>query len=237
MRSARARGFLAIALSALLHSALLYRLPAPGSDVPRGPNDGARPVTLAFARAAPAPQERQAREASRPAPERPRTTPREQPAEVGEAAPKETRETAPREPEPGNTADDRPTEIASAEPADQESGAASADGGDSARARTATAGGDGEPVVIHEPRFRRPPDPPPYPRAARRRGQEGVVLVRARVDESGDVEQIRIMRSSGVAVLDEAAQQAVRGWEFEPYRRNGRTMTAWVELPVVFDLR
>lgn len=92
-------------------------------------------------------------------------------------------------------------------------------------------------IVIRKPRFRVPPQPPAYPLVARRRGQSGRVLVRARLDTRGDVTEIKIMDSSGYEALDKAALTAVEDWKFEPYRRGGQALIAWVELPVVFELR
>lgn len=249
MRSGRTRGLLAIALSALLHAAMLARLPAPGAEGRPSPDDGSSRVALAFAQAAPAPQaetKQQAAPATRQSPAKPP----EQAAAVQEPTRQERRKTEPRRSQSEKVATMKSTETTSSESAEREStddahanaetesAATPAEDGGKAQAQAqADGGGQSEAVVIREPRFRRPPDPPVYPRAARRRGQEGVVLVRARLDTTGDVERIEIMHSSGISALDEAAREAVRGWAFEPYRRNGRTMTAWVELPVKFELR
>jgi protein TonB len=93
-----------------------------------------------------------------------------------------------------------------------------------------------EPAVILDPSFRHPPAPPPYPRRARRLGQEGTVIVQARLDGLGDVRETRIITSSGHRLLDEAALKAVRGWEFAPASRQGRGIDAWVQMPVQFVL-
>ena len=46
-----------------------------------------------------------------------------------------------------------------------------------------------------------------------------------------------IFRSSGFSLLDNAALAAVRKWQFLPAVHNGRTVAAWVEIPVRFTLR
>lgn len=91
--------------------------------------------------------------------------------------------------------------------------------------------------LIRNPRFRRPPRPPVYPRQAIRHGQEGTVTLYAKIASEGTVQQINLFRSSGFALLDQAATTAVRKWAFEPAIHNGFPMDAWVEVPVNFILK
>lgn len=100
-----------------------------------------------------------------------------------------------------------------------------------------TAPADDGPVEIAAPRFRSPPEPPAYPRLARAQRQEGEVLVRARLDRTGTPEEVLLARSSGFDLLDRAALAAVRRWPFEPGRRGGVAVIAWVQIPVRFTLR
>src|SRR5262249_53984226 len=83
-------------------------------------------------------------------------------------------------------------------------------------------------------RFRSPPTPPPYPKQAQ--NQEGVVLVRALIDERGHAQDIRIYASSGYPLLDRAALEAVAQWDFLPAVQDGKPVAAWVEMPVRFAL-
>jgi protein TonB len=46
-----------------------------------------------------------------------------------------------------------------------------------------------------------------------------------------------VQRSSGFEMLDRAAIAAVRRWVFEPGRRGGNPVAAWVQVPVRFALR
>ena len=94
-----------------------------------------------------------------------------------------------------------------------------------------------EQVVTREARFVRAPTPPQYPEKARRARQEGLVLVRAQVDELGKTQAIKIAQSSGYALLDQAALDAVTKWNFAPAQRNEKTITAWIEVPIDFKLR
>jgi protein TonB len=56
--------------------------------------------------------------------------------------------------------------------------------------------------------------PPVYPTAAITANVEGVVIVEATIDATGRVTEARILRS--IRLLDKAALDAVRQWEFEP---------------------
>ena len=78
--------------------------------------------------------------------------------------------------------------------------------------------------------------PPVYPEIARVRGYEGIVLVFAEVLPNGRVGEIKIRKSSGYAILDQSAIQAVKPWKFEPAKKSGNPFTAWVELPIKFIL-
>ncbi|MBM4040042.1 MAG: energy transducer TonB [Planctomycetes bacterium] len=78
--------------------------------------------------------------------------------------------------------------------------------------------------------------PPAYPRAARRRGHEGLVVVSARVSPSGACVAAAILRSSGHRELDEAAAEAVRAWQFRPALRDGTPVEAELEIPIRFRL-
>jgi protein TonB len=78
--------------------------------------------------------------------------------------------------------------------------------------------------------------PPDYPPRCRRMGIEGTVRVRALVAEDGRVVQALVARTSGDESLDEAAVRAVRGWRFEPARRDGVPTRAWASVPIEFKL-
>jgi TonB family protein len=78
--------------------------------------------------------------------------------------------------------------------------------------------------------------PPVYPEIARIRGYEGVVLVIAEILPDGRVGSTKIRRSSGYAILDRSAIDAVKPWKFEPAKKSGNPFTIWVELPIKFIL-
>lgn len=77
---------------------------------------------------------------------------------------------------------------------------------------------------------------PHYPYAARTRGQEGSVTVHLRVTPEGGVDFAEIARSSGVAVLDQSAMAAARKATFKPAERDGRPVSADMDLQFVFRL-
>ena len=54
----------------------------------------------------------------------------------------------------------------------------------------------------------------------------GSVRLKVIVGRRGRVEDAVVVRSSGDARLDQAAEAAVRRWRYRPARRNGRAVTA-----------
>lgn len=78
---------------------------------------------------------------------------------------------------------------------------------------------------------------PPYPRRAREMGWQGTVMLRVEVKEDGTVGDVTIRRSSNYAILDDAAQTAVKGWRFAPSMDGGFSMLTVVDVPVRFDLK
>ena len=78
--------------------------------------------------------------------------------------------------------------------------------------------------------------PPVYPEIARVSGYEGIVLVFAEILPDGRVGNIKIRKSSGYAILDQSAIQAVKPWKFEPAKKSGNPFKMWVELPIKFIL-
>ena len=75
-----------------------------------------------------------------------------------------------------------------------------------------------------------------YPRASRRAGETGRVLLRVFVDEEGRPRQVLVHRSSGFTRLDEAAIDAVRKARFKPCLDQGRPAAGWALVPLTFEL-
>ena len=78
--------------------------------------------------------------------------------------------------------------------------------------------------------------PPHYPRLARKRGQEGTVILQVLVNSQGRVDELEIELSSGFALLDRAAATAVRKWVFEPGQLGEEKVQMRVRVPVTFRL-
>jgi protein TonB len=77
---------------------------------------------------------------------------------------------------------------------------------------------------------------PSYPEAARRRGEQGRVMLRVNVSSGGEPVSVTVQQSSGFPRLDDAAAAAVRQWRFEPAARDGKTVAGIAEVPIVFRL-
>lgn len=77
---------------------------------------------------------------------------------------------------------------------------------------------------------------PIYPWEARRKGWEGVVILKVDVSRSGIPSSVTVEQSSGYAVLDESALKTVRGWRFSPGTIGGVPIETFVRVPVRFAL-
>jgi protein TonB len=75
---------------------------------------------------------------------------------------------------------------------------------------------------------------PRYPVIAREGRVEGTVILEAIIDTSGRVESARVLRS--IALLDDAALDAVRQWRFTPARLNDRPVPVVMTVTVTFTL-
>ena len=75
---------------------------------------------------------------------------------------------------------------------------------------------------------------PVYPPLAQQAGVQGVVIIEAVIDTNGNVYSGRVLR--GQPLLDEAALQAVSGWQFQPTQMNGATVPLVMTVTVNFTL-
>jgi len=76
---------------------------------------------------------------------------------------------------------------------------------------------------------------PPYPPLAQRAHVEGVVILEAVIDAQGRVASVRVLRS--IALLDEAAVDAVKQWRFTPALLNGEAVPVVMTVTVNFTLQ
>ena len=72
-----------------------------------------------------------------------------------------------------------------------------------------------------------------YPQAARRRNIEGVVLIFLELDKSGELFELRVIRSSGSKILDNAAISLIK--KVVPYE-HGLEGALSVEIPIRYSL-
>ena len=87
-----------------------------------------------------------------------------------------------------------------------------------------------------------PPKPlacirPEYPARARRRGEQGRVVLEVAVGADGSVDDVRVASSCGFADLDAAAVNAAARARFAPGADGGRPVAMTVRLPIEFRLK
>ena len=75
---------------------------------------------------------------------------------------------------------------------------------------------------------------PKYPSVALAARAEGVVILEATIGLTGMVEDVRILRS--IPLLDAAALEAVRQWEYSPTLLNGVPVPVLITVTVNFTL-
>jgi len=75
---------------------------------------------------------------------------------------------------------------------------------------------------------------PVYPEEARKKGVEGIVILQARIDTSGKVKDVMVVRS--VPLLDQAAIDALKQWVYEPLIINNKPREAVFTVTVRFML-
>jgi len=77
---------------------------------------------------------------------------------------------------------------------------------------------------------------PDYPAQAVRQGWQGTVLLRVKVLQSGAVDGIEVVKSSGKKVLDDAAVHTVERWVFAPSTRGATPIDGFATVPIEFKL-
>lgn len=76
-----------------------------------------------------------------------------------------------------------------------------------------------------------------YPSFSKRSGEQGEVVVRLIIDESGSVEDIALLRSSAFPRLDRAASEIGRRYRFKPFLVNGSPARISTNLLIKFNLK
>ena len=75
---------------------------------------------------------------------------------------------------------------------------------------------------------------PQYPQIARASRVQGLVIIEATIDVSGNVQSASVLRS--IPLLDQAALDAVRQWKFTPTLLNGVAVPVIMTVTVNFEL-
>jgi TonB family protein len=73
-----------------------------------------------------------------------------------------------------------------------------------------------------------------YPPLLRDAGIGGTVKVWFFIDEAGNVAKLQIKEGSGHAALDDAALKVAAGMKFTSAKNRDRTVSVWVDMPIVF---
>ncbi len=76
---------------------------------------------------------------------------------------------------------------------------------------------------------------PAYPAIARAARVQGIVIIEATIGVNGNVQDAKILRS--IPLLDAAALDAVRQWQFTPTRLNGMPVAVVMTVTVNFKLQ
>lgn len=75
-----------------------------------------------------------------------------------------------------------------------------------------------------------------YPARARAKGIEGYVVFSLLIDETGHIEEVRIIDATPEDVFNETALQAIRQWRFEPAKYQGKAVKTWAKQRIRFNL-
>jgi TonB family protein len=76
-----------------------------------------------------------------------------------------------------------------------------------------------------------------YPLQLWDQGMEGQTLLRVRVTDTGRVDSVEVVESSGEPAFDSAAVNGARDLRFRPARRDGKRIEVWARVPVHFSKR
>ena len=98
----------------------------------------------------------------------------------------------------------------------------------------AACGGEGE---IEQPTPLYGEVPIEYPIQLWDQDMEGETLLRVRVTDTGMVDSVEVVSSSGYAAFDSAAVAGARDLRFTPARQDGKRIEVWARVPVHFSKR
>ena len=73
---------------------------------------------------------------------------------------------------------------------------------------------------------------PDYPATAKIAGVQGVVVLHATIGKDGHIANLQVI--SGPDMLQQAALDAVKKWEYKPYMLNGEPVSVQTSINVIF---
>lgn len=76
-----------------------------------------------------------------------------------------------------------------------------------------------------------------YPLSLWDQDMEGETLLRVRVTDTGHVDSVEVLESSGHVAFDSAAVRGARDLRFTPARKEGKRIEVWAKVPVHFSKR
>jgi periplasmic protein TonB len=77
--------------------------------------------------------------------------------------------------------------------------------------------------------------PPEYPRDSATHGEHGTVVVLIHITSAGTAAGADVVRSSGYALLDRSAREAVLRWRFLPAVKDGQPVASDMQIGFIFD--
>lgn len=78
---------------------------------------------------------------------------------------------------------------------------------------------------------------PKYPLASRRKKEEGTVIIKVYLNNTGRAEKWELYKSSGYAKLDTEALKVIKKAKFTPASSNGKPVSSHINLKITFDLK
>jgi TonB family protein len=99
--------------------------------------------------------------------------------------------------------------------------------------------GGSDPAPVHvggdiKPPIKTKDAKPVYPQVARSTHTQGVVIMDVTIDEDGKVKSVKVLKS--LPMLEAAAVDAVKKWEFKPTLVNGKPTPVIMAVAVNFKL-
>lgn len=78
---------------------------------------------------------------------------------------------------------------------------------------------------------------PKYPLSSRRKKEEGTVIIKVYINNTGIAEKWELHKSSGYAKLDTEALKVIKKAKFTPASSDGKPVSSHINLKITFDLK